>query len=159
MRDGPVPLRKADVHPQLRPRTRARRGVHRRASLILLFAKKSTPKALDVVGMALALCVAAYTGVMLGNAEQELQAFLAKSDIPVASTLLGLSAVPTSSPQYVGMLGMHGNYGPPVSTPSFLQKTCTSSMAGAPVPSAKYQQLVSTMSTPATMAASIEARP
>ena len=47
-------------------------------------------------------------GVMLGNAEQELQAFLAKSDIPVASTLLGLSAVPTSSPQYVGMLGMHG---------------------------------------------------
>ena len=36
-------------------------------------------------------------GVMLGNAEQELQAFLAKSDIPVASTLLGLSAVPTSS--------------------------------------------------------------
>ena len=51
-------------------------------------------------------------GVMLGNAEQELQAFLAKSDIPVASTLLGLSAVPTSSPQYVGMLGMHGNYGP-----------------------------------------------
>ena len=50
--------------------------------------------------------------MMLGNAEQELQAFLAKSDIPVASTLLGLSAVPTSSPQYVGMLGMHGNYGP-----------------------------------------------
>ena len=51
-------------------------------------------------------------GVMLGNAEEELQAFLAKSGIPVASTLLGLSAVPTSSPQYVGMLGMHGNYGP-----------------------------------------------
>lgn len=50
-------------------------------------------------------------GVMLGNAEEELQAFLAKSGIPVASTLLGLSAVPTSSPQYVGM-GMHGNYGP-----------------------------------------------
>lgn len=36
-------------------------------------------------------------GVMLGNAEEELQAFLAKSGIPVASTLLGLSAVPTSS--------------------------------------------------------------
>lgn len=51
-------------------------------------------------------------GVILGNAEEELQAFLAKSGIPVASTLLGLSAVPTSSPQYVGMLGMHGNYGP-----------------------------------------------
>ena len=51
-------------------------------------------------------------GVLLGNAEAELQEFLAKSGMPVASTLLGLSAVPTDSPQYVGMLGMHGNYGP-----------------------------------------------
>ena len=51
-------------------------------------------------------------GVMLGNAEAELRAFLAKSGMPAASTLLGLSALPTDSPQYVGMLGMHGNYGP-----------------------------------------------
>ncbi|HIY15461.1 MAG TPA: biosynthetic-type acetolactate synthase large subunit [Candidatus Alistipes cottocaccae] len=51
-------------------------------------------------------------GVILGNAEAELKAFLDKSGMPVASTLLGLSAVPTDSPQYVGMLGMHGNYGP-----------------------------------------------
>ena len=47
----------------------------------------------------------------------------------------------------------------PVSMPSFRQKTWISSMAGAPVPSAKYQQFVSTMSTPATMAASTEASP
>ena len=51
-------------------------------------------------------------GVILGNAEKELQAFLEKSGMPVASTLLGLSSVPSDSPQYVGMLGMHGNYGP-----------------------------------------------
>ena len=51
-------------------------------------------------------------GVILGNAEQELKDFLDRSGMPVASTLLGLSAVPTDSPQYVGMLGMHGNYGP-----------------------------------------------
>ena len=51
-------------------------------------------------------------GVILGNAEAELKAFLDRSGMPVASTLLGLSAVPTDSPQYVGMLGMHGNYGP-----------------------------------------------
>ena len=51
-------------------------------------------------------------GVILGNAEAELKAFLEKSGMPVASTLLGLSAIPTDSPQYVGMLGMHGNYGP-----------------------------------------------
>ena len=35
-----------------------------------------------------------------------------KSGIPAASTLLGLSALPSDHPQYVGMLGMHGNYGP-----------------------------------------------
>ena len=44
--------------------------------------------------------------------EAELRAFLDKSGMPAASTLLGLSALPTDHPQNVGMLGMHGNYGP-----------------------------------------------
>ena len=51
-------------------------------------------------------------GVLLGHAERELLDFLQKSGIPAASTLLGLSAIPTKHPQYVGMLGMHGNYAP-----------------------------------------------
>ena len=51
-------------------------------------------------------------GVILGNAETELRALLDKSGMPAASTLLGLSALPTDHPQNVGMLGMHGNYGP-----------------------------------------------
>ena len=51
-------------------------------------------------------------GVILGGAERELKEFLEKSGIPAASTLLGLSALPTDHPQYVGMLGMHGNYAP-----------------------------------------------
>lgn len=51
-------------------------------------------------------------GVILGGAEQELKAFLEKSGIPAAATLLGLSALPSDHPQYVGMLGMHGNYAP-----------------------------------------------
>lgn len=51
-------------------------------------------------------------GVILGNAEKELLDFLNKSGVPVASTLLGLSALPSNYPQYVGMLGMHGNYAP-----------------------------------------------
>lgn len=51
-------------------------------------------------------------GVVLGGAEKELLAFLEKSGIPAASTLLGLSAVPSDHPQWVGMLGMHGNYAP-----------------------------------------------
>lgn len=51
-------------------------------------------------------------GIILGHAERELQAFLEKSGMPAASTLLGLSALPNEHPQYVGMLGMHGNYAP-----------------------------------------------
>ena len=51
-------------------------------------------------------------GVILGGAEQELKDFLEKSGIPAAATLLGLSALPSDHPQYVGMLGMHGNYAP-----------------------------------------------
>ena len=51
-------------------------------------------------------------GVILGGAEHELLAFLDKSGVPAASTLLGLSAIHSAHPQNVGMLGMHGNYGP-----------------------------------------------
>lgn len=53
-------------------------------------------------------------GVELGNANEELAAFLEKADIPAARTLLGLSALPTEHPLNVGMLGMHGNYAPNV---------------------------------------------
>ncbi|HFA49359.1 MAG TPA: biosynthetic-type acetolactate synthase large subunit [Bacteroidetes bacterium] len=51
-------------------------------------------------------------GVILGNAEEEFRAFIEKAGIPAAWTLLGLSALPTGHPLNVGMLGMHGNYGP-----------------------------------------------
>src|SRR6201986_1323755 len=51
-------------------------------------------------------------GVILGKAEKEFQAFVEKSGIPAAWTLLGLSAMATDHPLNVGMLGMHGNYGP-----------------------------------------------
>lgn len=51
-------------------------------------------------------------GVIIGNAEEELKAFIEKTGIPAAWTLLGLSALPTDHPLNVGMLGMHGNYGP-----------------------------------------------
>src|SRR5215204_5481567 len=55
-------------------------------------------------------------GVILGRAEKEFNAFLEKSGIPAAWTILGMSAIPTNHPQAVGMLGMHGNYGPNVLT-------------------------------------------
>lgn len=55
-------------------------------------------------------------GVQLAKAEDELRAFLEKTGIPVATTLLGQSTIPTNHPLYVGWLGMHGNYGPNVMT-------------------------------------------
>ncbi len=51
-------------------------------------------------------------GVELGNAQTELLAFLEKADIPAGRTMLGLSALSSSHPLNVGMLGMHGNYAP-----------------------------------------------
>jgi acetolactate synthase I/II/III large subunit len=51
-------------------------------------------------------------GVLLGNAEKEFLAFIEKSGIPTAWTIMGMSAIPTDHPLGVGMLGMHGNYGP-----------------------------------------------
>ncbi len=51
-------------------------------------------------------------GVILANAEKEFANFIEKTGIPAAWTLLGLSALPTDHPLNVGMLGMHGNYGP-----------------------------------------------
>ncbi|MEZ2334143.1 biosynthetic-type acetolactate synthase large subunit [Mucilaginibacter sp. RCC_168] len=55
-------------------------------------------------------------GVILGSAEQEFKAFVEKSGIPAAWTVLGAGAIPTEHPLNVGMLGMHGNYGPNVLT-------------------------------------------
>ena len=55
-------------------------------------------------------------GILLSDACKELLEFAEKAEIPVASTLLGLSAFPTDHPLYVGYLGMHGNYGTNVKT-------------------------------------------
>jgi acetolactate synthase-1/2/3 large subunit len=55
-------------------------------------------------------------GVILGKAEKEFLAFIEKSGIPTASTLLGLSAMSTDHPLNMGMVGMHGNYAPNVLT-------------------------------------------
>ena len=51
-------------------------------------------------------------GVILGEAEDEFKAFVEKSGIPAAWTIMGVSAIPTSHPLNVGMVGMHGNYAP-----------------------------------------------
>ncbi len=57
-------------------------------------------------------------GVILGGAEQDFKNFIEKTNIPSACTGLGLSALETTHPLHVGMVGMHGNYAPNVLTNS-----------------------------------------
>ncbi|MEE0027439.1 MAG: thiamine pyrophosphate-binding protein, partial [Atopobiaceae bacterium] len=49
-------------------------------------------------------------GVVAAGAEQELLALADKTDAPIACSLMGLSAVPTDHPRFLGMEGMHGHY-------------------------------------------------
>jgi acetolactate synthase I/II/III large subunit len=72
--------------------------------------------AADLINQAKKPYILAGQGVLLSGASEELKAFSEKTGIPVASTLLGLGAFPTDHPNYVGFLGMHGNYGPNVNT-------------------------------------------
>lgn len=55
-------------------------------------------------------------GVILSKAEEQLKAVIEKAGIPSAWTILGASAIPTSHPLNIGMVGMHGNYAPNVLT-------------------------------------------
>ena len=55
-------------------------------------------------------------GVELGNAHEELKAFLEKADMPCGTTFLGLSAIESNHRLNKGILGMHGNLGPNVMT-------------------------------------------
>ncbi len=73
-------------------------------------------KAAELINNARKPYVLVGQGVLLGHAEKELVAFLEKADVPFASTILGLSAVPTDHPLNCGMLGMHGNVAPNLKT-------------------------------------------
>lgn len=78
--------------------------------------KEYIKQAADLINQAKKPFVLFGQGVILGEAEKEFQAFVEKSGIPSAWTLLGAGAIPTNHPLNVGMLGMHGNYGPNVLT-------------------------------------------
>jgi acetolactate synthase-1/2/3 large subunit len=72
--------------------------------------------AADLINHAKKPYILAGQGVLLSNASGELVSFSEKTGIPVACTLLGLGCFPTDHSNYVGFLGMHGNYGPNVLT-------------------------------------------
>jgi acetolactate synthase-1/2/3 large subunit len=72
--------------------------------------------AAELINQAKRPYILAGQGVLLSGAAEELKALSEKAGIPVACTLLGLGSFPTDHPNYVGFLGMHGNYGPNVNT-------------------------------------------
>lgn len=78
--------------------------------------KEALQQAAELINAAKKPMIVWGQGVILGEAEEEFKAFVEKSGIPAAWTILGVSAIPTEHPLNVGMVGMHGNYGPNVLT-------------------------------------------
>ena len=74
-------------------------------------AKGSINQAADMINAAKRPLVLVGQGVELGNAVDELRAFLEKAGLPAGCTIHGLSALPSDHPLNVGMLGMHGSLG------------------------------------------------
>jgi acetolactate synthase I/II/III large subunit len=78
--------------------------------------KEYVQQAAEIINAAKKPFIVFGQGVILGKAEKEFRAFIEKSGIPAAWTIMGLSALPSDHPLNVGMLGMHGNYAPNVLT-------------------------------------------
>ena len=49
-------------------------------------------------------------GVITADAENEVLALAEKIDAPIGCSLMGLSAIPTDHPRFLGMQGMHGHF-------------------------------------------------
>lgn len=49
-------------------------------------------------------------GVVSGGAQGEMLALADKIDAPIGCSMMGLSAIPTDHPRFLGMQGMHGHY-------------------------------------------------
>ena len=74
--------------------------------------QKSIDQAINLIDESKKPMIVWGQGVILGKAEDEFKAFIEKTGIPAAWTILGASALPTDHNLNVGMVGMHGNYGP-----------------------------------------------
>jgi acetolactate synthase I/II/III large subunit len=69
-------------------------------------------KAAELINRAEKPLILAGHGIQIAHAQEEFRAFVEKTGIPLACTIHGLSTIPSDHPLHVGMLGMHGNYGP-----------------------------------------------
>ena len=118
-RPGPVLI---DITKSAQVEMMTRPYVYEKCQTIISYRPRLVPKqeqveaAAKLINEAKRPYIFAGHGVQLAKAETELLAFAEKTGIPVATTLLGQSTIPTNHPNYVGWLGMHGNYGPNVLT-------------------------------------------
>ncbi|MCE7042110.1 biosynthetic-type acetolactate synthase large subunit [Dyadobacter sp. CY312] len=118
-RPGPVLL---DITKDAQQKLMTKPFVHKKCEKLISYHPRLSPKEDQVVAAAKLINEAKKPflffghGVQIAGAEQELIQLLEKTDIPAASTLLGLSSVSVDHPNYVGWLGMHGNYGTNVLT-------------------------------------------
>jgi len=78
--------------------------------------EKSVDQAAELINNAKKPLIVFGHGILIAKAQEELKALIEKAGIPAAWTIMGLSALNTAHPLNVGMLGMHGNYGPNVKT-------------------------------------------
>lgn len=118
-RPGPVLI---DITKSAQLELMTRPYVYKKCESIISYRPRMVPKqeqviaAADLINSAKRPYILAGHGVQIAKAEDELLALAEKTGIPVATTLLGQSTIPTNHPLYVGWLGMHGNYGPNVMT-------------------------------------------
>ena len=95
---------------------------YEQASMVTSYLPKPKPKmsaieeAAELINACQKPLILCGQGITISGAEKEFQEFVEKAGIPVACTLQGLSAFPSSHSLYVGMLGMHGNYAPNINT-------------------------------------------
>jgi acetolactate synthase-1/2/3 large subunit len=71
-------------------------------------AESAMRQALELIRSARRPVVLAGHGLLLANAAEEFRAFIDRTGIPAAITLLGLGCLPASHPLNLGMMGMHG---------------------------------------------------
>lgn len=72
----------------------------------------SLDKAVEWMNSSRKPLVIAGHGVILSKAEDALNEFVSRTGMPVATTMMGLSAVSSDHPNYVGCVGMHGSHAP-----------------------------------------------
>ncbi|MEM1320175.1 MAG: biosynthetic-type acetolactate synthase large subunit [Bacteroidota bacterium] len=98
-----------DFHYQRQPKIRSYYPVH-----------DPQPQALEaaanLINNARKPFILAGHGILISKAQDAFKAFVEKTGIPVGCTIHGLSALPSDHPLHMGMLGMHGNYGPNIKT-------------------------------------------